>query len=353
MSTNQCKHFEFRLFGEGRLAATRDAVEKALRSVANYAVFQLEEGEQNGTKHWQGHFIATKKTRATTLKANIGLELSRPFHSAEYLAPTAKGDTRTWASMAKYSSTSTTRVAGTVPTWIKPDVYVPVHLRVTPRPWQQEVLMSADKPWDRTINCIVDEEGCSGKSTCCGLVGTSGKGFELPDAMENAKEIIQFAYSMIQHTTEPKLIVYDMTRSRTTGDRSVYAALEMIKNGMVYDTRYSGKQHRFDPPAVWVFTNKAPNKWLLSADRWKYWKIVDERLHEVFWTKVKEGDEESWKLLTHREQVAHWEAERAARRRPRPPVTEEVEPAATRLRTPSYRELLAAAATGGPKIGSS
>lgn len=57
-----------------------------------------------------------------------------------------------------------------------------------------------------------------------------------------------------------------------------YSGIEVIKNGVAYDKRYSAKKIRFDRPRIIVFSNELPNFELMSEDRWKLWTINDNKL---------------------------------------------------------------------------
>src|SRR5690606_24730073 len=57
-----------------------------------------------------------------------------------------------------------------------------------------------------------------------------------------------------------------------------YAGIEEVKNGYAFDDRYKFREKWFDCPSIWIFTNKLPNLAMLSADRWKIWRVVDNKL---------------------------------------------------------------------------
>lgn len=60
-----------------------------------------------------------------------------------------------------------------------------------------------------------------------------------------------------------------------------YAGLECLKNGYMYDKRYSFKRRRIDRPQIWVFTNTLPAWELMSMDRWQVYEMTaDFRLEE-------------------------------------------------------------------------
>lgn len=57
----------------------------------------------------------------------------------------------------------------------------------------------------------------------------------------------------------------------------MYSALESIKNGCAYDTRYRYTKARFDRPNIWVYTNQLPDVRLLTEDRWEVYRINERK----------------------------------------------------------------------------
>lgn len=57
-----------------------------------------------------------------------------------------------------------------------------------------------------------------------------------------------------------------------------YSGIEVIKNGVAYDKRYTAQKIRFNRPRVFVFTNTLPEFNLMSKDRWKVWTLYENQL---------------------------------------------------------------------------
>ena len=72
----------------------------------------------------------------------------------------------------------------------------------------------------------------------------------------------------------------------------MYSAIEMLKDGKVYDTRYKGKELRMERPRIIVFTNTPPKVRYLSKDRWNFWTIKDKQLVEFKHSKPKKAEED-------------------------------------------------------------
>jgi hypothetical protein len=81
----------------------------------------------------------------------------------------------------------------------------------------------------------------------------------------------------------PRLVVIDVPR--TKGSKYIsYEAIESIKNGVFFNTKYESGMLRFNRPHVLVFANEPPcdlNR--LSADRWDIQNLRGKkRVHPIF-----------------------------------------------------------------------
>jgi hypothetical protein len=70
--------------------------------------------------------------------------------------------------------------------------------------------------------------------------------------------------------------IFDLTRD-TREYRSIYAMIEMLKNGILISTKYQGakkiRNRSLNAPIILVFTNELPNRNLLSRDRYRIFEI--------------------------------------------------------------------------------
>jgi hypothetical protein len=145
---------------------------------------------------------------------------------------------------------------------------------VTLYPWQAAVLANPRDP--RKINVVVCYVGGTGKSYLVSYLGVRGKAQQIPGTLEKADDVMQWCMSF----PEAEYYFLDMPRAIPQVEiGKMYAALECIKSGYMYDKRHKGKQHYFQEiPEVWVFTNTPPNHKWLTNDRWAFWKIRDGEL---------------------------------------------------------------------------
>lgn len=131
------------------------------------------------------------------------------------------------------------------------------------RPWQQQAIeMINEEPNDRTIVWYWDAAGGAGKTALCKyiiknfpntLFLSSGKGSDL-------------TYQIIKQKHDPKIILFNL--SRMVEGAFSYAAVESIKDGIVFSGKYEGGTKLFNSPHVLIFANFPPAVDQLSPDRW-------------------------------------------------------------------------------------
>lgn len=72
---------------------------------------------------------------------------------------------------------------------------------------------------------------------------------------------LKYAYN------EEHIVIFDF--SRTQEDQVNYQAIEQIKNGRVFNTKYESCMNIFEPPHVVCFANFKPDMDAMSRDRWR------------------------------------------------------------------------------------
>lgn len=113
--------------------------------------------------------------------------------------------------------------------------------------WQNSVI-AISKIWDsRSVNVIVDRDGCKGKSILVGKMCCDLKMARSIPPISNYKEIM----CMVMNMPESKCYLIDMPRALDKSKQEeFFAAIESIKDGHVWDNRYSYKEKWFDSPVV-------------------------------------------------------------------------------------------------------
>lgn len=239
--------------------------------------FQLEQAP-SGYLHYQGRLSLHKKMIKKSALAMFKIKWN-------YFMPTTiKEFQRTAFYQIKYQ----TRVEGP---WTDKDDdldndnieehYVPRQFRGlfdNLRPFQKQIYDSANVFEPRIINYIYCEKGNNGKSTIASICELMGKGVDLPPCNDADKLIQSFCnICMTKRMRDPSPVFIDLPRAmHKDAMNGIFAAVEQIKKGKLYDVRNKYKEWWIDSPQVWVFANVPPKTHLLSSDRWKIWIINDE-----------------------------------------------------------------------------
>ncbi len=236
--------------------------------------FQQERCPSTERLHFQGRVSLKQKKRATEI-CKDGLQ----FHFSVTSKENKNNDF--------YVTKEDSRVEGP---WSDTDevVYIPRQIREINNlyDWQKQIIENVNV-WDtRTINVILDFKGNIGKSTLCSYMRAYRIGRKIP-AVNDYKDIMR----MVMDMPTSKLYLLDMPRAMSkTQLNGLYSAIEEIKNGYAWDDRYKFTEKIFDSPNIWIFSNKLPNKNLLSEDRWRLWEVSDEmNLAQKSWDDYEES----------------------------------------------------------------
>lgn len=243
--------------------------------LAKKYVFQLEKTE-NGYEHYQGRLSLIKKTIKSSL-----MKLFTLIPVPNYLEPTILGES---TKDAFYCQKADSRIAGP---WKDTDqvIYIPEQYRNKDlRPYQR-IILDDGYHNDRTINFIYDPDGNKGKTTIC-MIAAITKGYIYLPFINDYEDLMGTMLCKCYNITRsPKAVLLDMPRAISKKKlKQVYAGLETIKGGYLFDKRYHFKEWYIDSPNIWVFSNKPPKQEYLSQDRWKLWRINKAyELREIDW----------------------------------------------------------------------
>ena len=235
---------------------------------------QLEKGNTTGYMHWQCRISLNEKKRPTALFKNIveaGLVISTDAIS-QTSNNCSSGD-NFW----EYCTKDHTREEGP---WSSRDAPLTRQMVMFDtwglRPWQQELKTKAGEFCLRTIDLIYDIDGNNGKSLFSEHMEYLNLAEEVPP-FRLMDDIFQWVAS---RPIKP-CYIFDLPRGMKKdklGD--FYSGIEVIKNGVAYDKRYTAEKIRFNRPRVFVFTNTLPEFSLMSKDRWKVWTLYENQLKE-------------------------------------------------------------------------
>lgn len=248
---------------------------EVMKTLAKKWEFQLEKCPTTGKEHYQAGFSLHKKAKLAGVLALIPEDIRAQWS----LRPMSNPGAKSWT----YSGKVATRVDGP---WTHADAepaYIPKHVRgMELRPWQASVKDMCAEYDDRIINLLYCPEGGIGKSMVIDYLDCHQLAEAVPP-LNDAKDIMQLVCCVVENrggsAKAPKAFLFDLPRAMKK-DKLVglYSAIEQIKDGRAYDLRYAYKKHRFDRPAVWVFTNTKPDTKMLSQDRWRFWRVEANQL---------------------------------------------------------------------------
>lgn len=268
-----------------------------LHDAVGYMVYQHEIGE-NGTLHYQGYLEFKERTRITGIKKlgypynEMHLEV-RKGTQAQAIAYCIKDDTRVPDTKPIYAGTPTqTGKARTYSAMVaaiardedvtnddthleeyikhkravdevirerkkvkREDIEVAIILTT----WQEDLVATfKEKAHPRRIHWRWESAGNSGKTTFTKYL-VKHHGAIMVDT--TAKERVIRAYNL-----EP-IVVFDINRAEGKTDMVNYGIMEMLKNGMGFNTMYEPGMKLWHPPHVLVFSNFPPSDGKLSTDR--------------------------------------------------------------------------------------
>nr|QXP07770.1 MAG: replication associated protein [Arizlama virus] len=257
--------YDFRIT---KKSITKEDLIEFLRDIAKKWVFQGEKGAENGYEHWQGRLSLKVKKRASTL-TNVFLA---KFKEGFYIAPTSSENSEN----DFYVTKEETRIEGPYKNEDKEPNYIQKDYRgnITWKPWQKSIISSLETTPDRrTVNIVLNTSGNVGKSFLVTYLASHEKACLIPPF----KEFKEIAEAVIGQTISTGYLI-DVPKGLDKNKlKEMYAGIETIKNGYVFDRRYTFKSLFFEPPHIWVFTNSlAGVRDTLSPDRIKIWIVNEE-----------------------------------------------------------------------------
>lgn len=139
------------------------------------------------------------------------------------------------------------------------------------RPWQGQLIAELSEQNERQVSVVVDEVGNNGKSYLAKHLVIK-YGYCYVPAMPNFED---YMFMAMAHP-DAKGFIFDLPRADTLQQKkSMWMAMETIKNGYLYDKRYSFKEMWIEPPKMVVFANENPPSEVLTKDRWRTYYISD------------------------------------------------------------------------------
>lgn len=122
--------------------------------------------------------------------------------------------------------------------------------------WQKFIVTKLKEQDDRKVIWIHDEQGGRGKTHLAKYLATKEDTMICHNA---STRDVALAYQ------KQTYVVFDYTR---TEDSINYSAIEHLKNGIIFSSKYQSAMKFFTPPKILCLSNSLPDLTGLSMDRW-------------------------------------------------------------------------------------
>lgn len=223
---------------------------------AKKLVFQLERGEENGTPHYQGYIYFGNARYlgavCNALGGKLHLEVPRnDFAVQQYVQKEKTAEDGPWGYGIPGVQSCTEELK------VIRNLY----------PWQQEVVDMVNRPAnDRQIHWYWDSKGCKGKTALCKFLCHEYKDDCIFLQGKEADAKCGVFKWMLEKGKYPGIVIFGFPRGK---EHFVsYAAMEAIKDGIFFNTKYEVGMCLGNAPHLIVVANFPPDYNQLSDDRW-------------------------------------------------------------------------------------
>ena len=166
------------------------------------------------------------------------------------------------------------------------------------KPWQQSLLEYVQQPCDREIFWIVGKEGNEGKSWFQKYVKSwlgARRVVTGIDIKANSASIFQALRKCPIVTAD--IFLFNIGKSMKKFDQINYDALEKMKDGDAFASKYDSKHLKIRVPnIVMVFSNSPPNVRELTKVRFRVFNINNNQLQKENLVEIKDPKEKRRKV---------------------------------------------------------
>lgn len=221
--------------------------------------FQKEIGE-TGNEHIQGiGMFKNQRTFSQVKKLFPGMHIER---------------VKNWAAALNYVNKSETAVLNTHEGNVRKILKDPLEPYLNCLyPFQNKILnILKEEPDNRIIYWFYDTKGCIGKTSLAKhlCIKYPNETLFLGGKSSDIK------YGVFSFTKKNTLRNCIFHFTRTVENFISYEALESIKDGIFYNTKYESEMCLFDPPHIICLANFKPETDKMSLDRWRIFEILDD-----------------------------------------------------------------------------
>lgn len=255
-----------------------------LRYPKSKVVFQLEQAGTTGTLHYQGHVKLAQKIRTLQWAKEM-----RDIMPGVHVSP----DSTRGSKDAEFycMKKDETHVAGP---WYDPHFTPPYQgedlLQLNQfYLWQQKVfnLIQGEIHPDK-ITWICQEEGGAGKSSFVKHMVYHGKALYM--TLCKSSDLTNFVYKM--DSSRCYLIDVARTKGADQNMDDLYNAIEQLKNGLIFNSKYETGYKIMKKPHVVVFSNEMPDLTKLSSYKWNVHRIIGHDIPTIAITEPSSTEQE-------------------------------------------------------------
>lgn len=260
---SQRKHYAV-VLGLDKFYVDYPTIQTALDEICEQYIFQ-EECSPSGFKHYQCYLCLKEKKAGTWLVNKLKVHLAGDSTAVQWQP------TKSATALAFYTSKQETRVKGP---WAK-GIEIPANQLAkkvddklrgkTLYPWQEDVMriINREDADDRTVHWYWETTGKVGKSSFIRHLLLTRKDVICVDSGKRSD--IYFAITEVK--VKPKVVFVDLARAAVPCT-DFYIALERIKDGFFFSSKYESGQMVLDEiPHLIVTSNYPPNAAMWSGDR--------------------------------------------------------------------------------------
>ncbi len=133
-----------------------------------------------------------------------------------------------------------------------------------PYNWQQDIIdMIQEEPDDRKIYWYWSNRGCIGKSALVKHLVMAEDAVYCGGRFQDAFYAIK---AEVEKVGDVQVVLFDLPRAM--GNKISYTAMEGIKNGLIFNSKYESGKVLFNTPHIFVLANYEPDLDQMSNDRW-------------------------------------------------------------------------------------
>lgn len=233
--------------------ATRNDIETLLNQIGCERYAYADEIGEGGYKHWQIRYVLKKES-----PMEEQIQIWHMFLG--HVSPTRVRDFKYIQKTDAYFCS-----------WERD---LEEYRELNYRPWQKYAIKQMENQNDREIFVLQDPVGGAGKTTFAKHIVANHKGIYIPPLGEG-QDYMAMAMAKAREGRRETFLI-DVPRAESLKKKAgMWSAIEQIKNGYLYDKRYSWSEKWIKPPVVVVLTNEAelPTE-KLSDDRWNVYEIA-------------------------------------------------------------------------------